>query len=155
MKNKWKPSESGHECDSYIEGNAMGEKLKNVAQGKHAGPWLCHLLTFFLSPCFIAFLWYIHGQLMACHSAASIYGGQGSRVMKEKQQNQENGVMDLIWILLSAVRVMMMMWGPCEDLERVCMHTLVSIQTKWLNQNVIITRRHACIHKIKIYIEHT
>lgn len=67
---------------------------------------------------------------MACHSAASIYGGQGNRVMKEKQQNQENGVMDLIWILLSAVRVMMMMWGPCEDLERVCMHTLVSIQTK-------------------------
>lgn len=119
------------------------------------GPGFVIYWLFFLSLCFIAFLWYIHGQLMACHSAASIYGGQGSRVMKEKQPNQENGVMDLIWILLSAVRVMMMMWGPCEDLEHVCMHTLVSIQTKWLNQNVIITSRHACVHKIKICMEHT
>lgn len=45
---------------------------------------------------------------MACHGAASIYWRQGSRVMKEKEQKQENGVIDLIWILLSAVREMMM-----------------------------------------------
>ncbi len=31
---------------------------------------------------------------------------------ERKEQKQENGVIDLIWILLSAVRVMMMMWVP-------------------------------------------
>lgn len=31
---------------------------------------------------------------------------------EREEQKQENGLIDLIWILLSAVRVMMMMWVP-------------------------------------------
>lgn len=55
---------------------------------------------------------------MACHGAASIYGRQGSGLMKGKEQKEENGVIDLIWILLSAVRVMMMMGAPVRPPHR-------------------------------------
>lgn len=45
---------------------------------------------------------------MACHGAASIYGRQESAADERKEEKQENGLIDSIWILLSAVGVTMM-----------------------------------------------
>lgn len=69
--------------------------------------WVCHLLTFLsaLHRIFMIYLWMANGM-----SQCGLYLLETRESGDEREeQKQENGLIDLIWILLSAVRVMMMM----------------------------------------------
>lgn len=78
---------------------------------------------------------------------------------ERKEQKQENGVIDLIWILLSAVRVMMMMWIPVRIWTRP--HTYTSAHAEKVTRSncahtyvpIFMQQLAECTHSIHAFVQ--
>ena len=69
---------------------------------------------------------------------------------EREEQKQENGLIDLIWISLSAVRVMMMMWVPVriQAWSHTRYHTALRIEKEACSN--CIDKKHKCRNSVSI-----